>query len=186
MATYSPTYRAIAAQFLPLQHGHGNLLRSNPALVGSAEPVVVLANVLAYHNLYWVVGPAFAHDEAGRHLFQRTVLAGTRAVADYNEGQPIERRIFCRPTHAAALDTTWDLVSAHYAIPDALAQVQHENLRRSTDAHRAQEEKWAAELAEETESERQALWNEMQPELAAEARANRLADAEEVSGSCVR
>jgi hypothetical protein len=188
MPTYSPTYRAIAAQFLPLQHGHATLLQSNPALVGSCEPVAVLANVLNYGNLYWLTRPGVPCDQASKDEFTRAVVFGSAEVARYNQARPVQQHIYCRPTHAAALALVWQLASTHYGVADAQEQVEHEGLRRQTESHRAKEEQWAKELADETEVERQAAWDEMQPELAAEARANRAADAEEaseLSGSCL-
>lgn len=143
MATYSPTYRAIAAQFQPLQHGHGCQLLSNPVLVGSAEPVAVLANVVAYHSLYWLTGPAFPTDEATQSQFLRTVMGGPAAADRFNEGRPESQQIHRRPTHAAALADVWALVSTHYGLTDAAEQVQHELLRRETRIHQEREEHWA-------------------------------------------
>lgn len=135
MSTYSPTYRAIAAQFTPMTERDGKRLLSNPALQGSSEPQALLANILVLGGQYYFTGPGLAMDQ-----LQPTVVAGAAAVARFNQGRPESRRIHCTGTHEAALTGVWQLVSTHYGIANAAEQVVDEQLRRATENHREVEE----------------------------------------------
>lgn len=133
-----PTYRAVATQFLPMRHGEGRRFLTNPAICGSSEPGTLLGNVMCLGGQYYVTGPAFPAD--GEPAMRHAVLAGRAAVQRYNCRQREPRQIYTLDTHSAALATLWELLAAHYAIGDAVEQVQEHELRGATQRHQAYEQ----------------------------------------------
>ena len=128
-----PTYRAVAIQFLPMQHGDGRRFLTNPAVCGSSEPGVVFGNVMCLSGRYYVTGPAFPADD--EPAMRRVALGGSAVVQRFNRQQQQPQQIYVRTTHSAALTVLWELLTAHFGIVDAAEQVQEHELR-----HRAHEE----------------------------------------------
>ena len=133
-----PTYRAVAIQFLPMQHGDGRRFLTNPAVCGSSEPGVVFGNVMCLSGRYYVTGPAFPAD--AEPAMRCVALGGSAAVQRFNRQQQQPQQIYVRTTHSAALTVLWELLTAHFGIVDAAEQVQEHELREATQRHRAHEE----------------------------------------------
>lgn len=147
-APFVPNYEAVALRFAqPMPHGYGLCLRTNPAVVGSPEAPVVFANVIQSSGSYYVSGPAFPAD--GQALMRQVVAGGKAAVEAHNNQQRGGQKIYTVGSEAEALTLIWGLLTAHYGIKDAAAQVEHYQRQQATERHQQQEASRAAlELAE--------------------------------------
>lgn len=138
-----PTYSAVALRFAkPLRHGDGLRFVTNPLLLGRDEAPVVFANVMQLNGCYFLSGPAFPAGEP--ELMRNLVLAGEAAITTYNKDREDAQKIYTAATPAEALSLLWLLLTAHYAIADAAAQVETYALRQATDRNQAQEDYQAA------------------------------------------
>lgn len=147
-----PTYSSVATRFAkPLRHSEGLRFTVEPQQLGRPEAPVVFADVMQLHGRYFVTGPAFQAGEAG--LMRNLVLAGEVAITTYNRSQEDALKIYVAATPAEALSLLWLLITAHYAISDAAAQVETHQLRQATDRNQAQEDYQAALDAAQREVE---------------------------------
>jgi len=130
-----------------MRHGDGRRFLTNPALLGRPEAPVVFANVMQLYGRYYITGPTFPAD--GERVMRRAVVAGTAAIEAHNNRQPGGQKIYTASSPAEALTLIWGLLTAHYGIQDAAAQVQQYELRQATDRRQEEEDTQAAlELAQ--------------------------------------